>query len=298
MGTRKATRLELTSDLSVVPRALPTGVAVGEGPGAPVPRRDRPKITVVIPCFNEEHGLPRVLAKIPPEVAEVLVLDNCSTDGTVEVAERAGGRVRVVRHGSNLGYGGSYIRGVPMASGDVVVTADGDGTYPVQYCLALVDALVDGGYDFLSCTRFPLLDKRCMTLRNRLGNALLSAMVNLFYRLRLRDAQSGMWVFRTGIFEQLDLSSTGMAFSNEIKIEAFTKPGIKAAEVHIPYAERIGRSKLYPVRDGVRMATFLIRRRLLGARRTPQATVEGGAPPEAGGAAPVAVPSERHGGSS
>jgi len=228
------------------------------------PPHPRASITVVIPCFNEEQGLPRVLDRIPPEVDEVLVLDNHSTDGTADVASRSGDRVRIVHHPTNLGYGGSYLRGLPMAKGDVIVTADGDGTYPVQECLSLVEALVEGGYDFLSCTRFPLHDPRCMSHRNRFGNWLLNLLVNLFYGLRLRDAQSGMWVIRKSALDELRLSSTGMAFSNEIKIEAFRNPRVKAAEVHIPYAERIGKSKLYPMRDGVKMVLFLARRRLLG----------------------------------
>lgn len=231
------------------------------------------RITVVIPCLNEEEGLPRVLKAIPPEVHEILVLDNCSTDRTAEVALEGDPRVRVVRHPTNLGYGGSYRRGLPMASGDVIVTADGDGTYPVAECLRLVAALEDGGYDFLSCSRFPLQDKRNMSTRNRFGNRLLNTMVNVIYRLRLRDAQSGMWVFRKDILGRLNLTTTGMAFSHEIKIEAFTRPGIVAGEIGIPYAERIGTSKLYPFRDGVRMATFLVRRRL--GRPTEPAPVTG-----------------------
>lgn len=229
--------------------------------------RARPRtgsITVVIPCFNEEHGLARVLSHVPEGVDEVLVLDNCSTDRTVDVASQGGPRVRVVQHPTNLGYGGSYIRGVPMASGDIIVTTDGDGTYPVNELHRLVDALEAGGYDFLSGSRFPLHDPDCMTRRNRFGNWLLNTLVNTFYRLELADASSGMWVFRKSAFEKFDLHSTGMAFSNEIKIEAFTTPGIKAGEIHIPYAERIGESKLYPFRDGVKMVVFLVKRRLFG----------------------------------
>lgn len=225
----------------------------------------RPRITVVIPCLNEEQGLPRVLKAIPAEVTEILVLDNCSTDRTAEVAGKDP-RARVVRHPRNLGYGGSYIRGLPMVAGDVIVTSDGDGTYPVQNCLALVDALVNGGYDFLSCSRFPLHDRSNMSTRNRFGNWLLNTLVNGFYGLHLADAQSGMWVFRRQVLDEVRLSSTGMAFSHEIKIEAFTNPRVKAGEIRIPYAERIGTSKLYPVRDGVRMVNFLLRHRFSSRR--------------------------------
>ena len=227
----------------------------------PHTQNPRPRITVVIPCLNEEHGLPRVLKAIPPEVFEILVLDNCSTDRTVEVALNGDDRVRVVAHRENLGYGGSYIRGLPMVRGDVVVTSDGDGTYPVHDCLQLVDALVQGDFDFLSCSRFPLHDPSNMSVRNRFGNWLLNALVNGFYRLRLKDGQSGMWVFRTAVLNDLHLSATGMAFSHDIKIEAFTNPKVRSAEIRIPYAERIGESKLYPFRDGVRMVRFLLQRR-------------------------------------
>src|SRR5205085_10855355 len=95
--------------------------------GPPTMHRDL-RITVVIPCYNEEHGLPRVLAKIPAAVDEILVLDNVSSDRTVDVA-LTDPRVRAVQHPVNLGYGGSYLRGLPMAGGDVLVTTDGDGTY-------------------------------------------------------------------------------------------------------------------------------------------------------------------------
>lgn len=234
----------------------------GLGPAAGA---SRPRITVVIPCLNEEQGLPRVLKAIPAEVAEILVLDNCSTDRTVEVAQ-ADERVRVVRHPQNLGYGGSYIRGLPMVRGEVIVTSDGDGTYPVQDCLGLVDALVAGDYDFLSCSRFPLHDRGNMSTRNRFGNWLLNTLVNRFYRLHLQDAQSGMWVFRKAVLDDISLTSTGMAFSHEIKIEAFTNRRVKAGEIRIPYAERIGTSKLYPVRDGVRMVKFLVRHRFTSPR--------------------------------
>ena len=223
-------------------------------------------ITVVIPCYNEERGLPRVLAKIPAEVDEILVLDNVSTDRTVEVA-LVEPRVRVIQHPVDLGYGGSYLRGLPMARGDLLVTTDGDGTYPVHECLRILDALLDRELDFVSCSRFPLSDPACMSARNRFGNWVLNTLVNLIYRVRLRDAQSGMWVFRRSVLGHLDLHNTGMAFSNEIKIEAFGNRAIRAAEVPIHYAERIGESKLYPFRDGVRMAAFLISRRLLGPTR-------------------------------
>jgi glycosyltransferase involved in cell wall biosynthesis len=225
------------------------------------------RLSVVIPCLNEERGIPHVVAKIPQEVDEILVLDNCSTDRTVEVARSQGPRVRVVQHPRNLGYGGSFIRGMPMAIGDVLITTDGDGTYPVEDCLRVVDVILDRDVDFVSCSRLPLQDPLAMHPRSQVGNAILNLLVNGFYGLGLKDAQSGMWVFRKRILSQLRLETTGMAFSNEIKIEAFRHPHVRAIEVPIRYRERIGQSKLYPFRDGVRMVNYLTRRRLEEARR-------------------------------
>jgi glycosyltransferase involved in cell wall biosynthesis len=234
------------------------------------------KITVVIPCYNEEHGLPRVLTKIPAEVDEVLVLDNCSTDRTAEVA-RGYPRVRVIQHPHNLGYGGSYIRGLPSAAGDILVTTDGDGTYPVEHCVPIIDQLLDRNLDFVSCSRFPLHDKRGMHPRNRFGNGLLTVLVNMFFGLGLKDGQSGMWIFRKSILPQMHLTATGMAFSNEIKLEAFTNPHIRAAEVPIHYFERTGESKLQPFRDGMRMVRYLATRRLnqVVGRRAPLPALPG-----------------------
>jgi hypothetical protein len=224
-------------------------------------------LSVVIPCYNEEHGLARVLAQVPPEVGEVLVLDNCSTDATVEVARAGGEVVRVLCNPTNLGYGGSYLRGFEAAAGDVLVTTDGDGTYPIADCLRLVDVLLDNDLDFLTCSRFPLADRAAMTPRNRLGNWVLNSLVRGLYGIRLSDAQSGMWVIRASALDGLDLSCTGMSFSNEIKLEAFTKLGGRAAEVGIGFASRVGESKLMPFRDGMRMVRFIVTRRVLGPAR-------------------------------
>lgn len=223
-------------------------------------------VSVVIPCHNEEEGLAEVLARVPSEVAEILVLDNCSTDRTVAVARAAGRRVRVLCHPSNLGYGGSYRRGFRAVTGDVVVTTDGDGTYPIHECLRLVDLLIDRELDFLNCSRFPLRQPASMSRRNRIGNGLLNLAIHVLFGIRLQDGQSGMWVLRTSVLPALDLTCTGMSFSNEIKIEAFTKLGHGAAETGIPYAGRVGHSKLFPFRDGVRMASYLLFRRFGGPR--------------------------------
>lgn len=220
------------------------------------------KITVFIPCHNEEKSIERVIKMIPPFVDEVFVIDNASTDRTVENAKDAG--AVIMRNKNNIGYGGSYLKGLPLVKGDIIITTDGDGTYPVWDAQKILDYFFDNNLDFLNCSRFPLKDKYSMRLRNRFGNYVLTAIINYLFGFTLKDGQSGMWVFKKDILPLMKLKSKGMAFSNEIKIEAFRNKNIRTGEYHIDYAERIGASKLYPVLDGIKMLFFLIRKRMLG----------------------------------
>ncbi len=215
-------------------------------------------ISVVIPCYNEEQGVRDVLGRLPAVVDEVVVVDNNCTDRTAEVARGLGA---VVVTEKRPGYGAAYKAGLGAATRDVIVTLDGDGAYPPEEIPRLVDTLVDRGWDFLSASRFPLSDAGAMHLSNRLGNWVLTAATALLFLTPIRDSQSGMWVFRRDVLERLRLTSDGMAFSEEIKLEAVLRD-CRFGETHIPYAPRIGEAKLRKWRDGWQNLTFLVRKRL------------------------------------
>ena len=214
-------------------------------------------ISVVIPCYNEEHGVREVLGRMPKAVDEFVVVDNNCTDRTAEVARSMGA---VVVAEKTPGYGAAYKAGLRAATRDIVVTLDGDGTYPPEEIPRLVDELVDRGWDFLSASRFPLVNPRAMHLTNRLGNGVLTVAAALLFFKPIRDSQSGMWVFRRSGLEKMKLTSDGMAFSEEIKLEALLR-GLKFGEGHIPYGERIGEVKLQKWRDGYENLMFLVRKR-------------------------------------
>jgi hypothetical protein len=97
---------------------------------------------------------------------------------------------------------------------------------------------------------------------NRLGNHVLTLTTRLLFGRRLRDSQSGMWVFRRSLLGRLRLVSDGMSFSEEIKLEALFRPGVRFAECPISYAPRIGDVKLRRWRDGWGNLLFLVRKRL------------------------------------
>lgn len=216
------------------------------------------RISLVIPCHNEEQGLSALLPRVPQDVDEVVVIDNHCSDRTAEVAQSMGARVIAE---PRRGYGAAYQAGLAAANGDLVVTMDGDGTYPPEAIPALVDELLERNWDFLSACRFPLQDLAAMGPTNRLGNSILTWTVAVLFQARIRDSQSGMWVFRRALLERMHLISTGMAFSQEIKLEAIAR-GARFGESHIPYGLREGEVKLRKWRDGFANLAHLFRRRL------------------------------------
>ena len=216
------------------------------------------KISVVIPCYNEEDGVRYTMGQLPACVDEVVVVDNNSTDRTAEVARSLG--ARVVRE-TRKGYGAAYQAGLPAATGDITVTLDGDGTYPADQIPELVDHLVDRKLDFVSASRFPLKNPRAMNFSNQVGNAILTIGMAVLYGKPVRDSQSGMWVFRSAVYPKLKVTSDGMAFSEEIKIEAIRNAEVRFGEYPIDYRPRVGEVKLDKWRDGFKNLFFLVKKR-------------------------------------
>jgi dolichol-phosphate hexosyltransferase len=215
-------------------------------------------ITVIIPCLNEEQGIEQVLRRIPQFVDQTIVVDNGSTDRTSDVAQSLG--AHVIRE-EVRGYGRAYKRGFKAATGDVIVTLDGDHSYPADAISYLIEAFLHLEVDFLNASRFPVRDRHAMSFKHKFGNLVLSTAMSLLYFRWVRDSQSGMWVFRRSILGGMKLVSDSMAFSEEIKIEALKNPRVRFAEISIMYSSRLGEIKLNPWRDGFHNLWFLVRKR-------------------------------------
>jgi hypothetical protein len=216
-------------------------------------------ITVVIPCLNEEQGVEQILRQMPEFVDEVIVVDNGSTDRSAEVARSLGAQViqEEVR-----GYGRAYRKGFASARGDLIITLDGDHSYPVDALSYLLEAFLHLEVDFLNASRFPVRDRRAMSFKHKVGNLILSLAMSVLYFQWVRDSQSGMWVFRRSILERMKLTADGMAFSEEIKIEALKDPRIRFGEISIMYSSRVGETKLHAWRDGLQNLWFLLKKRV------------------------------------
>ncbi len=212
-------------------------------------------LSIVIPCYNERHGIAMLLQHVHHEVDEVLVVDNNSTDGSGDIARAHGARVVFE---ARKGYGRAYKTGLAHARGDIIGTMDGDGSYQIEDIVKLAGLLVENELDFISGSRFPLRDWKSMHMKNYLGNIILTSAAAILFGLKINDSQSGMWVFRRSVLDLVSPASDGMAFSEEIKIGTFLNPGFKCAEIPIGYFTRTGSVKLHAWRDGWKNLKSLI----------------------------------------
>jgi len=217
------------------------------------------KISLIMPCYNEEVGLVEILKKVPYFFDEVIVVDNGSEDGTSKIAEAFGAKVIFE---AKKGYGQAYKSGFSASSGDIIVAMDGDNSYPIEEAEKLISFLIVNNLDFVSGCRFPLKEKEAMNFLNRIGNWLLTLFFFLATFKKIKDSQSGMWVFKRSILEKMQLQNTGMGFSEEIKMEALLNPEIKFAEEYIFYKNRLGEVKLKKWKDGFSNLIFLFLKRL------------------------------------
>lgn len=227
------------------------------------------KVSVVIPTRDEEAAIGRVIDEVRAALSsmdhEILVVDTDSRDRTREIAAQRGARVV---DEPRRGYGRAYRTGFAAASGEIVATLDADLTYPAERLPDLVAIVASGEADFVSADRLTRLAPEAMSGMHRVGNAILNVAFRLLFRRPIRDSQSGMWAFRRSILEDLDVRSTGMSFSEELKLEVLRR-GFRLREVPVDYRPRVGPRKIRSVRDATRNLTWLVRKRFGWTRPEP-----------------------------
>ncbi len=217
------------------------------------------KISVVIPTLNEENSIGQTIDQIPDmEDLEVMIVDGLSNDRTREIAASKGARII---EEPRKGYGRAYKTGFKEAKGDIIVTMDGDTTYPAELVPELVKTLKDEGLDFISCDRIKKADKGAFNATHAFGNWVLKVTMNILFGTKLNDSQTGMWVFKKQVLEHLTITSDGMPMSEEIKIEAFGNGKVKTKEISVPYRVRLGEKSLNTWKDGIKNERFLFCKR-------------------------------------
>jgi len=228
----------------------------------------------VIPAINEERGIGKTIDAVNKDYfntqrweLEIIIVDGNSKDNTREIATNKGAHVIIEKQ---KGYGRAYKTGFAHATGDVIVTGDADATYPFHLIHEYIQILSNLHLDFLTTDRFAELKQGSMSLKHRFGNLTLAWTLRILFLVRIRDSQSGMWIFKRDALSKiqpLEKFNNGMPFSEEIKIEMFTNKQIKAQEIPSTLSTREGQVKLESFKDGIKNLRFLFVKRVSPSKK-------------------------------
>ena len=222
-----------------------------------------------MPTLNEEKGVGKTIDSIKMDYLkknkwnlEVIIIDGDSKDKTQEIAKKKGAKIIVEKR---KGYGRAYKKGMPKATGDIIVTGDADATYPFDRIHEYIKLLIDENLDFITTDRFAELKHGSMSMKHYFGNMILATALRILYLINIKDSQSGMWIFKKEVLDKikpLEDFDDGMPFSEEIKIEMFSNKHIKSKEIPSALYSREGDVKLQSFTDGWKNFKFLFKNRV------------------------------------
>lgn len=222
-------------------------------------------LSIVIPAYNEEDGIQAIMERVlavRPTLSEVdiddlelIVVDDGSSDRTAEIVRRQPG-VTLVRHARNGGYGAALKTGFAAARGEWIGFLDADGTYPPEHFPELMKMAIANDADLVIGSRMAGAASQ-MPITRRIGNLIFARLVNIISASRITDSASGMRVFKKAILPRLYPLPDGLNLTPVMSTRALHER-LKMVEVPIPYSERIGRSKLSVVRDGMRFGQSIV----------------------------------------
>jgi glycosyltransferase involved in cell wall biosynthesis len=203
----------------------------------------QPLLSVVVPAYNEAatlHGVIAQLLKIV-EAGEIIIVDDCSTDGTPEIADRLAvgqPRIKVVHHQANAGKTAALKTGFARTTGKIVIVQDADLEYDPREICHVIAPIVEGHADVVFGSRF-LVRKaaRVLYFRHYIGNQLLTFLSNLCTNINMTDVETCYKAFRGEIIRNMTITSSGFGFEIEVAAK-LAKLGVVIYEVPISYYGR------------------------------------------------------------
>ncbi len=226
-------------------------------------------VSIVIPCFNEFETIESIIDAVlasPVQNKEVIVVDDCSTDGTREILrDKIEPRVdQLIFHERNQGKGAALRSGFKAATGDIILVQDADLEYDPRDYGKLLAPILEGRADVVFGSRFAGGEShRVFYFWHSVLNRLLTLLSNMLTDLNLTDMEVCYKVFRREIIEQIDIEEDRFGFEPEITAKV-AKLGCRIYEVGISYAGRTyDEGKKIGWRDGVRAIWCVVKYNLL-----------------------------------
>jgi glycosyltransferase involved in cell wall biosynthesis len=240
----------------------------------PEPQNHAPSLSVVVPAYNEGATLAAVVEKLLllPRLLEVIVVDDCSTDSTQEVARglaEADARVRVARHERNRGKTDALRTGFALTRGEIVIVQDADLEYDPAEIPLVILPIVNEQADVVYGSRFLVRRAtRVLYFYHYLGNKFLTFLSNVLTNLNMTDIETGYKAFRGDIIRQMRITSRGFGFEVEVTAKV-AKLGCAVYEVPISYYGRTyDEGKKIGLRDGVQALWLIVRFNLFCSLRS------------------------------
>lgn len=228
------------------------------------------KLSIIFPCFNEEESVNPVLSESIILIEgrkdiEILVVDDGSTDRTLDEIQKFEKQVRLIRHERNLGYGAAIKTGLFYSKGEAVTFMDFDGTCSPSESLDMLKHLAATGADMVMGIR--LHDQSQMPKTRWIGNQLYRGLLKSLYPGQThlpKDVCTGFRLLRRPVAEELfEGLPDDLSFSPALTAKAI-KRQCKIAEYQITYKERFGQSKISLLKDGIRFGQALVSQRFIG----------------------------------
>ena len=217
-----------------------------------------PKLSVVIPCFNEVGTIDKILAEVLASECvdkEIIVVDDCSTDGTREKLSRFpnDGNIKVVRHESNQGKGAALRTGFGLATGEIVIVQDADLEYDPRDYNRLIAPIVEGKADVVFGSRFSGgQSHRVLYFWHYVANKILTLTSNMFTNLNLTDMETCYKAFRREVIQSIEIRENRFGFEPEVTAK-IARLGCRIYEVGISYSGRTyAEGKKIGWKDGAR----------------------------------------------
>jgi len=204
--------------------------------------RETPTLSVIIPLYNERPTVAEILRRViaVPTSKEIIVVDDCSTDGSADIVAELAARepsIRLVRQDRNQGKGAALRRGFDEARGDVVIVQDADLEYDPRDYPKIIQPILDGDADVVFGSRFAGHTRRVMLYWHTVGNSILTWLSNVVTNLNLTDMETGYKAFRRDVIQSIRLQSNRFGFEPEVTAK-IARRGYRIYEVPISYRGR------------------------------------------------------------